>query len=174
MSLRRALAWCLALAGAVATVSAHPFHASYAEADYRPASGRLEIAVRLFADDAEAALSRQTGRKLTVAGTPAAELDAALLAHVRAAFRVTTAEGTVAALTWIGREVTDGGQHLWVYLECPLPGGPAGARLAQRILRDTFPDQLNSVRVRDHGRTPPRQVTLLFTSDAEQVVRFER
>lgn len=170
----RRLAACLVLAAAAATAQAHPFHASYAEADYRPASGRLELAVRLFTDDAEAALSRQAGRQLKVAGTPAAEFDTALLAHLRAALKVTTTEGAACPLAWVGREVTDGGQHLWVYLECPLPGGPAGARITQRVLRDTFPDQINSVRIRDHGRTPPRQVTLLFTGDAEQVVRFER
>jgi hypothetical protein len=153
---------------------AHPVHTSYAEADYRPASGKLEIAWRLFTDDAEAALSRRAGRTLSLALTPAAELDAALLAYVRAAFVVKTPAGETATLTWVGREITDAGQHLWIYFECALTGGPERARLANRGLREVFSDQINSVRVRDHSATPARQATLLFLNDAEQTVHFGR
>ena len=31
-------------------IKAHPIHASYAEADYRPESGRLEVALRRAKD----------------------------------------------------------------------------------------------------------------------------
>lgn len=151
---------------------AHPVHTSYAEADYRPASGKLEIAWRLFTDDAEAALSRRAGRTLTVARTPAAELDALLLAYVQATFAVKTPAGVPATLTWVGREVTDAGQHLWIYFECALPGGPERARFSSRGLREVFSDQINSVRVRDHSTTPARQATLLFLNDAEQIVKL--
>jgi hypothetical protein len=72
----------------------------------------------------------------------------------------------------VGRELKDREQHLWLYLQCALPGGAAGARIRNRVLRDTFADQLNSVRVRDHSAAPARQITLLFTSDTEQPVAF--
>ncbi|MEY2880192.1 MAG: hypothetical protein RLZZ15_2572 [Verrucomicrobiota bacterium] len=149
---------------------AHPIHASYAEADYRPASGKLEIALRLFADDAETALTQRAGKKISLEKTPAGEIDALLFLLVRGAFVVKTRDGTAARLTWVGRELTDGGQHLWVYLSCPLPGGVGGARFASRVLRDVFADQLNSIRVRDHTATPPLATTLLFADTAEQAL----
>jgi hypothetical protein len=169
-----AAALLLALcAGAGASrLEAHAFHTSLTEADYRPASGKLEIALRLFTDDAEAALSRRAGRPVKLSAQPALEIDALLEAYVRSAFGVKAPDGTVPRLTWIGRELTDGGQHLWVYFECALPGGIERARLVNRVLRETFSDQINSIRVRDHGTTPARQVTLLFTGDGEQTVAF--
>jgi hypothetical protein len=171
------LRWILAavavLLGSPPT-GAHPIHTSYAEADYRPASGKLEIAWRLFTDDAETALSRRAGRTLSFAATPAAELDALLLAYVRATLAIKTPAGAAVALTWVGREIADAGQHVWIYVECTLPGGPERARLANRGLREVFSDQINSVRVRDHSTTPARQATLLFLNDAEQTVTFGR
>ena len=155
------------------SVSAHPIKTGYAEADYRRDPARLEIAIRLFTDDVETALTQRARKKITFTKTPAAEIDALLLAAVRAAFIVKSPDGTKQTLTWVGREFKDGDQHLWLYVECPLPGGVAGARINHRLLRDTFSDQLNSVIVRDAG-PPSRQVTLLFMQDAEQVVAFPK
>jgi hypothetical protein len=156
----------------VAPAFAHPIRTSYAEADYRPESGHLEIAIRLFTDDTEVALSQRAGQKIAFGVTPARELGTLLLAYVRPHFTVTARDGTAAPLTWIGRELKDQGQHLWLYVQCPLPDGVAGARFRDRLLREAFPDQINSVRVRDHGPAPPAQVTLLFVRDDEQTVVF--
>lgn len=166
--IRRAL---LLVAGfaALTVARAHPIHASYAEADFRPDSGRLEIAVRLFSDDAETALSARAGRKVSLETTPARELEPLLLALGQSAFVVKTPAGVAQRLTAIGHEVKERGQHLWIYFTCPLPGGIVGARLANNFLRDTFSDQLNSIRIRDHSAAPARQSTLLFTDNREQV-----
>lgn len=171
--MRRVL-WILAALAATVASEAHPIHASYAEAEFRPETGRLEIALRLFSDDAETALSAQAGKKVRLESTAAAELDRLLLALVRAAFVVKSKSGAAQPLAWVGRELKDGDQHLWVYVTCPLPGGVAGAVFADRVLRDTFSDQLNSVRVRDHSVAPARQLTLLFANESEQTVRFEK
>ncbi|MSU22653.1 MAG: hypothetical protein EXS32_02405 [Opitutus sp.] len=154
--------WPLLCAG-VATAAAHPLHTSYAEADYRADSGKLEIALRLFSDDAEVALTARAGKKISLDKTPAAEFDALLLACIR--------DGARQNLRWVGRELKDGDLHLWLYVECPLPGGLAGAKFSNRLLRDIFSDQINSIRVRDRG-PPQRQETLLFMTDTSQVVTF--
>lgn len=163
----------LCLLGWIVSISllhAHPIHTSYAEVDYRAGPERLEVAIRVFTDDMEAVLSKQTGHKITVATTPRAELDALLLAYVRERFAVKTRAGAAQTLTWVGRELKDGDQQLWIYVECPLAGGVTGARFSHRLLREAFSDQINSVVVRDHGSTPVRAVTLLFTDAKEQVV----
>lgn len=169
--IRRALLLAAAIVAAPA-IQAHPIHASYAEADFQPATNQLEIALRLFSDDAETALSAQAGKKVRLESTPAAELDRLLLALVRTAFLVKSKAGAPQSLTWVGRELKDGDQHLWIYLTCPLPEGAAGAVIADRVLRDVFSDQLNSVRLRDRSVTPARQVTLLFADDRAQTVVF--
>ena len=169
--MRRALLLA-ALLAAVATGRAHPIHSSYAEADFRPETGRLEIALRLFSDDAETALSARAGKKIDLETTATRELDALLLALVRSGLMVKANSGAAQILTPVGRELKDGGQHLWLYFTCPLPGGVAGARFANRVLREEFSDQLNSILVRDHSVAPTHQATLLFTDAREQVVVF--
>lgn len=169
--IRRAL--LLAAVFAAGTLArAHPIHASYAEVDFRPDPARLEIALRLFSDDAETALSARAGKKIDLETTPTRELDTLLLALGQTSLVVRTKAGAAQPLSPVGHELKDGGQHLWLYFTCPLPGGIAGTRLANRLLRDTFSDQLNSIRVRDHSVSPSRSVTLLFTDDREQVVAF--
>ena len=162
--------WPLACAVA-ATAAAHPVHTSYAEADYRADSGKLVISLRLFSDDAEVALTARAGKKISLDKTPAAELDALLLACIRAGFTVASRDGAGQLLRWVGRGLKDGDPHLWLYVECPLPGGLAGAKFSNRLLRDVFSDQINSIRVRDRG-PPQRQKTLLFTTDTSQIVTF--
>ena len=167
----RALLLAASLA-AIPAIKAHPIHTSYAEADYHPETGQLEIALRLFSDDAETALSARAGKKITLETTSANELDRLLLILVRTELVVKSNTGAVHLLTGVGRELKDGDQHLWLYLNCSLPGGAASARVADRVLRDQFSDQLNSVRLRDRSTSPAREATLLFLNDTEQVVNF--
>ena len=143
-------------------VHAHPIRTSYAEADFRPETQKLEIALRVYPDDLETALSAHAGHPITLAQTTPPAFDLALLAYLRATFLLRTAEGTTPALHLLGRELKDNAQHLWIYFYCTLPGGPAGARLAHRVLRDAFPNQLNALRFGQKGQT------LLFLNDAEK------
>jgi hypothetical protein len=161
----------------VPAVGAHPIHTSYTEAEYRPGAEKLELAVRLFTDDIEAALSRRAGKPVSFAKTPPAAIDAALLAYLRETLLVKSLNGTAQPLAWVGREFKEADQHLWVYLECPLPGGVEGARVRHRVLREIFSDQINSIRLREghpeaESQRTPRQTTLLFTQDTEQRVTF--
>ena len=142
--------------------SAHPIHTSYAEADFRPETNKLEIALRVYPDDLEAALTARAGKKITLEHTPPPALDVILLTYLRATFLLRAADGTTPTLHLVGRELKDRDQHLWIYFECSLPGGLAGARLSHRVLRDTFPTQLNALRT---SKTAP---TLIFLNDAEK------
>ena len=141
---------------------AHPIRTSYAEADFRPETQKLEIALRIYPDDLETALTARVGHPVTLAHTPPPTFDLALLAYLRATFLLRAADGTAPELHLLGRELKDDAQHLWVYFYCTLPGGPSGARLAHRFLRDVFPDQLNALRLGQKGQT------LLFLNDAEK------
>lgn len=141
--------WWLAL-----PAPAHPVHLGTAHADYNTATGRLEISISLDADDAETALTRRAGRRITLEQTPPAELDALLHAWLAEKFLAVDRHGAPQPLLWVGRELKVSSPHytLWLHCEVALPGGPAGARLAHLLLLDEFPRQENILRVRAGGR----------------------
>jgi len=141
---------------------AHPIRTSFAEADFRPETKKFEIALRVFPDDLETALTAHTGRPITLARTPPPAFDLALLAYLRATFLLRAADDKVPVLHLVGRELKDHDQHLWIYFECELPGGLPGVRLSHRVLRDAFPEQLNALRIGQKGKT------LLFLNNTEQ------
>lgn len=166
---RLVLLAALLLTASAPWVRAHPLHTSFAEADYRPATNRLEVALRVFADDLEAALSAAAGRRISLTTTPADEFNALVQAYTTRHFTVRPAAGTPATLQWVGRELKDRDNEVWLYFELALPGGIEGARIRHALLEDSFPSQINTVRVRD-GK---RQATLVFFPErAEKVVVF--
>lgn len=169
-SLSALLAFLLA-----APASAHPVHTSLAEADYRPDTATLEVAVRVFADDFATALAAHAGRQLSLEHTPPAELDPLIQAYLAANFTVRSADGVAQPLRWVGREFDHADratQRLWLYFTAPLPGGPAGARLRHALLLETFRDQRNSLHLRVHppagSRAPVRDTTLIFYPDPRE------
>lgn len=154
----------LALIAFAPLASAHPIHTSYAEADFRPETSKLEVALRVYPDDLETALTARAGKKITLEHTPPPAFDVLLLAYLRATFLLRAADGTMPTLHLVGRELKDRDQHLWIYFECALPGGLSGVRLSHRVLRDAFPEQLNALRP---GKTA---TTLLFLNDTEKAL----
>jgi hypothetical protein len=167
--------WCFLVLAAVSLLprlaSAHPLHVSHAEADFNRDTGKLEVALKVFADDFEAKLTARAGHRVSLEKTPKAELDTLCLAYLTETFTVKSRDGAQQTLAWVGREIKDRENHLWLYFEVPLPGGAEGARLVHAVLGDEFRDQLNSVLVRDGGRA----VTLVFFPDrGEKTVSFPR
>lgn len=163
--------WPAIIAGlcTAAVLHAHPGHSSYAEADYNAATGRLEIALRVSAEDLEAALTRRAQRPIARERTPAAEFDRLAQAYLAESFTVKAGDGTPAPHRWIGRELKGSTDELWLYFEADLPGGVTGARLRHAVLLEVNPGQLNSVRV----RAGPREVILVFHPDpGEKTVQF--
>lgn len=150
---------------------AHPLHVSHAEADYNRETNRLEVALKVFADDFEARLSARAGHRVSLEKTPPVEFDALCRAYLAETFVVKSRDGAAQPLQWVGRELKDAENRLWLYFEVALPDGVDGARLRHAVLTDEFSDQLNSVLVREAGR----QVTLVFFPDrSEKTVVFPR
>ncbi|MES2694226.1 MAG: DUF6702 family protein [Verrucomicrobiota bacterium] len=143
---------------------AHPIHTSLAEADYNAKTKTLEVALRVFADDFEEALSARAKKKITLEHTPAAEFTALAQAYLAAGFTLRRADGIVAPHTWIGREFKDATNELWLFFEIALPAGLEGTRLRHALLSEQFADQLNSLLLRDG----PRSLTLAFLPGQEE------
>jgi hypothetical protein len=136
----------LALALAV-PVHAHKFHASLTEVEYDAADRTLEIAVRLFPDDLEAALARRSGRRIAIDAEGA---DRRMLEYLRDTLVITGPRGEAYELSWVGMEATVG--TVWVYLQAGAPAGLAGGRIRNEMFLELFDDQVNTVNVKDGSR----------------------
>ncbi len=168
MMRRRLSALVLAL-GLLAAARGHEVRTSFAEADHRPEKGFLEVSIRVFADDFEAALAKRAGKPVSLAKTPPAEFDALAKAYLAEHFTVRSAAGQPALQRWVGRQLDDAANELWLFVEYPLAGDADGALIRHGLLRERFPNQLNSVLVRAGARA----VTLVFFPDPrERTVRF--
>ncbi len=147
---------CLALAPAPAR--AHAVHSAAVEMESNHEAMRVEVTLRLFLDDLEAALSARAGKPIQAEKVPAAEFAASVTAYLRETLVLRDPQGNPARLEWIGRELKDAANEAWLFVQFAGPAKLDEAQLRVTLLRDQFPDQLTSVQVRDGQR----RLTLLF------------
>ena len=120
-------------------MSAHKFYASLAQVE-RTADGRVELALRFFPDDLEAALRKATGKRVVVEDTAAfGEVFEPWLNSVFAL----EAGGRRTAFKYVGAEVTV--KTAWVYMEAVWPDPLAASTMTNAMLVDLFPEQVNTV-----------------------------
>lgn len=132
---------------------AHSLHQSTAEAEYNPATKKLEVSLTVFINDLETALIRQSEREVRLDKTPAAEFDAQILAYLAKTFVVTDAAGKVAKIEWVGRQIDEetrksGDPTVTLFFEITLSGGLAGTSLQLTVFNDLFKDQVHVVSLR--------------------------
>ena len=159
----------LAFAWLGTPASAHAVHTSTAEADYNRTTRKLEVSLRVFADDFETALGALAGETISLEKSPPATIDALARAYLTAHFIVKNRDGGLASQHWIGRELKDAANELWLHFEIDLPGGVDGLRVDYAVLKELHSDQLNSVRVRDGSRT---RILTFPPGQGERTVRF--
>ncbi len=144
----QALAAALVLSCLATATSAHPFHVSVTEAEWNAESKRLEVAIRLSAEDLEAALNAHAEKKVTLDETESA--DDSILAYLKASFIVRrTEKDDPLDMEWIGKEVTT--KAIWLYFELEAPDGVEGCELTNRVLFDAEESQINTVNLTAQG-----------------------
>ena len=143
------LAVALGLATARA-VSAHKFYASLAQVE-RTADGRLEVALRFFPDDLEAALRKATGTRIVVEDTSA--FGEVFEPWLNAVFAL-EAGGRRTSFKYVGVEVTV--KAAWVYVEAAWPDPLAASTMTNALLVDLFPEQVNTVNFVEGGQRASR------------------
>lgn len=138
-------------------------HLSVTEAMYDREAERLQLAIRVFPQDLEAALSQETGKAITVEEPEA--LAPAALDYFRKHLKIRSNRGAAVALEWGGLDVTK--THVWLFLEAPMAGGTLGAAFHITLMQEVFEDQLNLLQLRDGAM----KVALVFSRESgEQVV----
>lgn len=161
--MRRFLALGAFLLVLVAAAGAHAYHASIMEARLNPGKQQLEVALKVFTDDLETALSSGQPRRVSLAETPAAQLNSLLAGYLRRTVAVGTKPGEALPLSYLGQQVEKDAH--WLYFSVKLPATARGLTLRHRLLLEQFPDQMNIVNLEAGGK---KQSALFRDGNEEQ------
>ncbi|UOR05680.1 hypothetical protein MUN82_00940 [Hymenobacter aerilatus] len=140
----------LLLIGVVGQAQAHAYHASIMDVRYNSQKKQLEVAVKVFTDDLEKALSANQPRPVSVLEDPRPQLATLTTALLRRALAFGTKPGESLPWRYVGME-RDHDAH-WLYLAVPLSTAPPALYLRNHLLLDTFDDQMNIVNVEANGK----------------------
>lgn len=147
--------------------AAHKFHASLTQIEVNAKAETVEVAIRVFVDDLEEALTRRTRRRIRL--ETASGLDALALDYVQSSLKLETPEGEGLAFRWIGKELSV--DVVWLYVEASHAGRIDGGRIENALFFELFDDQVNTVNFKD-GK---RRATLTFsTGDGPKSIPFPR
>lgn len=119
----------------------HAFHTSLAQVKYDTRSKVLEVSVRVFTDDLETALSKETNAKVKLDDTN--QHDGLIERYLKKQFGFINQKGERKAMNFIGKEFEV--DATWLYLEIPCQESPNGLMLQNALLTEIFDDQVNMV-----------------------------
>ncbi|MES2734322.1 MAG: DUF6702 family protein [Bacteroidota bacterium] len=119
----------------------HAFHTSLAQINYDAKAKVLEVSLRVFTDDLELALSKESNRKIKLDDTN--QQDRLLETYVKKQFGLTDQKGQQKTIHFIGKEFEV--DATWIYLEVPCNESINGFSVRNAILTDVFDDQTNVV-----------------------------
>lgn len=130
--------------GSAGVANAHPLHTSFAEIRHDPKTGTLIISLRVFVDDFTKA-SNSFQQRL-ISRNPRAPMQSPLVAYAIASLTIADAAGKPFALESCGGKRV--GELMWLCLKARVPSPPKSIRVSNRILFDTFKDQINVVQAK--------------------------
>lgn len=144
----------------------HAYHSTLTELRYNPAKKQLELAVKVFADDFEKAISQGQPKAVSLA-EPGPRPLALASAYFQRTLQISTVAGARLPLQVLGMQAENDGY--WFYCKVPLPGPVAGIRLRQAVLLDAFADEMNIVNIEANGK---KQSALFRAGNEEEVVQW--
>lgn len=136
-----ALAFVLMILPSSIGVAAHKYYVSLTQAEYNDETKTLEIAVRVFADDLELALTRANKRAVYLDKT--ADVSNLILAYLQANFEIQNSKNETQKFKWVGIETKV--DSVWIYIETAMPEGLGGARARNNLFFELYPEQINTV-----------------------------
>jgi len=152
--------WCLAV---MSPAMAHDYHVSITDVSYNARTQRLEVAMKVFTDDLEEALSRRTKTKVHYSSS-SEQVKRYLEAYVQANLAFALQKGKPLKTVFLGSE--EEADVVWLYVEIPLPGASLSQLYVRNgVLTELFTDQMNIVSLTYKGKTTS---VLLQTGDTEK------
>jgi hypothetical protein len=129
---------------------AHAYHATIMDVRYNPARQQLEVALKVFTDDFEQALSAGQPTAISLGQSPRPLVTQLTTALLRKSLVFSAGPGEALPLQLIGLQ-KENDAH-WLYCTIRLPRPLTGFTLRHRLLLDIFPDQMNIVNVEAGGK----------------------
>lgn len=126
---------------------AHKFYASFVSINYNEQEKSVEIVIRAFPDDLEAALTKLNNK--TVKLDKSKETAAMVMAYVKKTFEIKK-NNRPQQLQWVGMEVNV--DSAWIYVEAKMPTGLSGAQIRDQFLFEMFNDQTNVVSLKYNNK----------------------
>ncbi len=121
----------------------HEFHLSKCQIDYNPTDKAVQMTLHLFIDDLEEALLAEGVEKLFLCSDREKKnADRELLAYLQKYFLLHINQES-ATYNFIGKEVSDDLQGVWVYLEVPEVHHIEQLTINNQLLLALFDDQTN-------------------------------
>lgn len=151
---------------AMQPASAHDYHASITDVAYNPRTQSLEVAVKVFMDDLEEALSRQAKSNITYSSSSVAVKEQ-LADYLKSTLSFELEKGKPLKARLVGSE--EDADVVWLYVEVPVQQAAlTQLYIKNAILTDMFTDQMNIVNVNYNGKTEsvllqPGEVTKKLT-----------
>ncbi|WP_241738915.1 DUF6702 family protein [Pontibacter beigongshangensis] len=128
---------------------AHDYHASITDIRYNPKTQRLEVAIKVFMDDLEEALSRKSKAKVVYSNSE--QVQQLLQAYLRRHLVFEQEKGKPLQQHFLGSEAeTDA---VWAYVEVPVPDARRPLLVHNTVLMELFDDQMNIVNINSKGKT---------------------
>ena len=141
--------------GRSGVANAHPLHTSFAEITHDPRSGTLLISLRVFVDDFTKASNAHQQR--LISRDPQSARQSPLISYAVASFTIADEAGKPLALESCGGKRV--GELMWLCFKARVVSQPRSIRVSNRILFDTYKDQINVVQ----ATLGQRKANALFT-----------
>ena len=145
----------------------HTYHSSILELRLNPRQQQVELALKVFTDDLENALSQGQPQHLSLQDPRAQALaEAYLREHLALALPAASARQPrqALALQFVGMQPEK--DAYWLYAKAKLPRAAPAIWLRNTVMLDLFSDQMNIV----NAESGPKKVSELYRAGHEQAV----
>jgi hypothetical protein len=167
LMLRKHLLLFLLLLTASLTAWAHAYHASIMDVRYNAQKQQLEIALKVFTDDFEKALSTGRPTSIDLEQSPKPLVTQLTTELLRKQLAFGTKPGETLPLQLLGMQ-KESDAH-WLYCTVKLTKPLTGFHLRHTLLLPTFSDQMNIVNVEAGGK---KQSLLFRDGEQEQKISW--
>jgi len=156
-----------------AKAQAHPFAVTTTEVEYNSKSRCFEVAMRLYPEQLEQALSKESGKPISFERT--AEIDLLIVRYLSSQFSIERSDRSAKAkdekrpstIRWIGKELTP--KSAWLYFEVPFDGSLSGIKVKNSMFFQLNPEQLNTIHFAAYDRVASCSLT---PRDPQSVVHW--
>jgi hypothetical protein len=143
-------AGCCLVAVTLLSFSAHPIYLSTTEIDYNKKAKTLEIAIKVFSDDLQEALTKEAGEPVEIATDREHKDATALIIDYLTDHFIVEINGKQKPFRYLTRRVVqDDFYATWILLEVPKVGNIKSFRLKNDILIEEKDGQQNHVKFRE-------------------------